>query len=174
LTVGASRTETVGVAQPVRIAARGRAIFLLVSLGFVAAGVSLLVWPPDRLETLTPLFQIASIALGVAGLLRWAQLTLQRVPIVAADAHGISIDGGLPIPWAQVATVEQYQYEMRGTHRGLLIRLRDRAQVARRQLGTFFTRVARRGTPGDIFIPEPVMNAVLESAIADINALRPR
>ncbi|MDB4953907.1 MAG: hypothetical protein JWO36_1476, partial [Myxococcales bacterium] len=56
----------------------------------------------------------------------------------------------------------------------ILIKLRDRKKLAPRQLGSFWTRNARRGTPGDIFIPDKIIAMPLLNAVAALHGERPR
>ena len=162
------------------IEARANWTIALGGFAFIVAGTLLLVFHSQvegstgkLTQLLTPYLQITIIALGVAGMWRFLQLALQRAPLLTADASGISIDGGPTIPWNQIASVGIYEYAMRGTHRGLLIKLTDRSAIATSQLGTFWTRFARRGTPGDVFLPEVLIRIPLAEAVTEITAQRP-
>ncbi|MDB4957347.1 MAG: hypothetical protein JWO36_4916, partial [Myxococcales bacterium] len=116
----------------VRIEPKTNLYLVVGSLAFSLSGVLLLIYPPhgddmfSRIaEALTPYIQIASILFGLAGVHRQMTLAVQRTAVIAADATGISIDGATAIPWSEVTEIAPYEYRMQGTHRGILIKLRD-------------------------------------------------
>jgi hypothetical protein len=165
----------------VRIERKVSLMFLVGSIALLGSGILLIIWPPhgdDAIMRLTasmaPILGMVSIVIGAGGTWRLILLAMQRTPMIAADASGISIEGGRPIGWDHVLSIEPFEWKQRITIRGILIKLRDRKGLVANQLGSWWTRAAAARTPGDIFINDATIKLPLLNAIAQLHAERPQ
>jgi hypothetical protein len=160
-----------------RIERKVNRLYFVGSIALLVSGILLLVSPPSgatSLELGAALLAIVSIVIGAVGTWRLVQLAMQRTAMIAADVSGISIEGGRPIAWDQILSIEVFEWRNRVALRGILIKLRDRSGVVASQLGSWWTRAAAAKTPGDIFINEATIQLALLDAVTRINAERPR
>ena len=165
----------------VRIERKVNWLFFAGSVAILVSGILLLIWPPHGTDTFmrmasgaAPILAVVSITVGAVGVWRLVTLAFQRTAMLAADSSGISVEGGPPIPWDQVLEIEPFEWKQRITTRGILIKLRDRSLLTQAQLGSIWTRLAQRNTPGDIFISDAIIKTPLLNAIAELHGARPR